>query len=156
MQAYKKERLYRKCFKNIIKEKLKGKPLNDKMTLVCKVLKGEIPYCFWVGFYIPKEEHLELGPSEGPPACVQIAYTGICGKCAKSKKTIIVPNVHDFPGHIACDPRSKSEIAVPVLDGKGNVLAVLDVDSEEYGSFDEKDREWLERIAKILTSPSFG
>lgn len=149
MQAHEKERLYRKCLRKL-KEELKGKPFNERMTLACKVLKAEIPYYFWVGFYIPKGKHLELGPSEGPPACAQIAYTGVCGKCAKDKKTIIVPKVHEFQGHIACDPRSKSEIAVPVLDDEGNVLAVLDVDSEEYGSFDEKDGELLERIAKIL------
>jgi len=71
-------------------------------------------------------------------------------KCVQTGKTVIVPNVHDFPGHIACDPRSKSEIAVPLFDKDGNVVAVLDVDSDEYGSFDEKDGEWLERIAKIL------
>ncbi|MEM2447184.1 MAG: GAF domain-containing protein, partial [Candidatus Bathyarchaeia archaeon] len=63
-----------------------------------------------------------------------------------------VPNVHEFPGHIVCDPRSKSEIAVPVFNENGDVLAVLDVDSDEYGSFDERDKEWLERLAKILTS----
>jgi len=79
-------------------------------------------------------------------------YTGVCGKCAKNGKTIIVPNVHEFPGHIMCDPRSKSEIAVPVFDEKGEVMAVLDVDSDEYDSFDEKDKEWLEKIAKLLTS----
>ena len=95
---------------------------------------------------------MELGPSEGPPACAQIAYTGVCGKCVLSGKTIIVPNVHEFPGHIVCDPRSKSEIAVPVFNEKDVVIAVLDVDSDEYGSFDEKDKEWLERIAKMLTT----
>lgn len=153
MERYEKDRIYRECFK-AIKEEIKGKNFEERMAFICSVLKEKIPYYFWVGFYIPKEEWLELGPSRGPPACTRIAYTGVCGKCAKSGKTIIVPNVHEFPGHIACDPRSKSEIAVPVFDEKGGVIAVLDVDSEEYGSFDEKDREWLEKIAKLLTSPS--
>lgn len=150
VQPLEKDRLYRKCLKKI-EGAAKGKPLKEKMVLACKVLKSEIPYYFWVGFYFPKEDCLELGPSEGPPACAQIAYTGVCGTCARSGKTIIVPNVHEFPGHIVCDPRSKSEVAVPIFDKKGNVLAVLDVDSEEYGSFDERDMKWLERIAKILT-----
>lgn len=145
-----KDALYEKCLKRI-KENVRGKTLEEKMKYACKVLKEEIPYYFWVGFYFPKENHLELGPSEGPPACAQIAYTGVCGRCALSSETIIVPNVHEFPGHIVCDPRSKSEIAVPVFDEKGSVVAVLDVDSDEYGSFDEKDGKWLERIAKTLT-----
>jgi GAF domain-containing protein len=144
-----KDRLYEKCLERI-KSSLKGKTLAERLKAACKILKEEIPYYFWVGFYYPREKHLELGPSEGPPACAQIAYTGVCGKCVQTGKTVIVPNVHDFPGHIACDPRSKSEIAVPLFDKDGNVVAVLDVDSDEYGSFDEKDGEWLERIAKIL------
>ena len=147
-----KDKIYDRCF-NMIMENMEGKSLTERMTLACSVLKAKIPYYFWVGFYIPKEKWLELGPSLGPPACARIAYTGVCGKCAKTGKTIIVPNVHKFPGHIICDPRSKSEIAVPVLDEKDAVVAVLDVDSEEYDSFDEKDREWLEKIAKLLTSP---
>ncbi|MEM2666699.1 MAG: GAF domain-containing protein [Candidatus Bathyarchaeia archaeon] len=146
-----KDTIYRKCLKKI-EDETKGKTLEEKMKIACKILKAEIPYYFWVGFYFPRENHLELGPSEGPPACVQIAYTGVCGKCAKSGEAIIVPNVHEFPGHIVCDPRSKSEIAVPVFNENGDVLAVLDVDSDEYGSFDERDKEWLERLAKILTS----
>ncbi|MEM3616567.1 MAG: GAF domain-containing protein [Candidatus Bathyarchaeia archaeon] len=153
MENTAKDKMYSECLK-AIKESLRGKSLNEKMTVTCDILKAEIPYYFWVGFYIPKEEWLELGPSKGPPACARIAYTGVCGKCARTRKTIIVPNVHEFPGHIVCDPRSRSEIAVPVFDEKGNVVAVLDVDSEEYGSFDEKDREWLEKITKLLTSPS--
>lgn len=151
MEHQAKDKIYDKCF-NIIKEKMKGISFAERMTFVCSVLKAKIPYYFWVGFYIPKEEWLELGPSRGPPACARIAYTGVCGKCAKTGKTIIVPNVHKFSGHIICDPRSKSEIAVPVFDEKGEIVAVLDVDSEEYESFDEKDKEWLERIAKLLTS----
>ncbi|MEM3696615.1 MAG: GAF domain-containing protein [Candidatus Bathyarchaeia archaeon] len=150
-KPFEKDALYRECLKRI-EENVKGKPLKEKMRIACKILKAEIPYYFWVGFYFPRENYLELGPSEGPPACAQIAYTGVCGKCARSGKTIIVPNVHEFPGHIVCDPRSKSEIAVPVFNEKGAVVAVLDVDSEKYGSFDEKDKEWLERIAKILTT----
>jgi len=151
MKHQTKNRVYSECF-NIIKEEIRGKSFEERMALVCNVLKAKISYYFWVGFYIPKEEWLELGPSKGPPACARIAFTGVCGKCARSGKTIIVQNVHEFPGHIVCDPRSNSEIAVPVFDEKGDVVAVLDVDSDEYGSFDETDREWLERIAKLLTS----
>jgi len=152
MESNAKDKIYSECLKTI-RENLRGKSLTERMAFTCDVLKAKISYYFWAGFYIPKEEWLELGPSKGPPACSRIAYTGVCGKCAKTGKTIIVPNVHKFPGHIVCDPRSKSEIAVPVFNEKGEVVAVLDVDSDEYGSFDETDKGWLEKIAKLLTSP---
>ena len=141
-----KSEIYKECFKEI-SEKIRGLKVHGKMELICEVLK-KIPYYFWVGFYFPKGEFLELGPSKGPPACARIAWTGVCGRAAKSRKTIIVPDVGVFPGHISCDPRSKSEIALPVFDSYGNVIAVLDVDSEELGSFDETDREWLEKILR--------
>lgn len=151
MNRQAKDAAYTECFKTL-RLNLRGKSLTEGMALICDVLKAKIPYYFWVGFYVPKKDWLEIGPSKGPPACSRIAYTGVCGKCVKTGKTIIVPNVHEFQGHIACDPRSKSEIAVPVFNEKGKVVAVLDVDSDEYDSFDEKDREWLEKIAKLLTS----
>ena len=140
-----KSEIYERCFKEIT-GKVKALDFHERMELICRVLKENIPYYFWVGFYFPKGEFLELGPSRGPPACAHIAATGVCGRAAKEKKAIIVPDVEAFPGHIVCDPRSKSEIALPVFGGQGNVIAVLDVDSEELGSFDETDREWLERI----------
>ena len=139
-----KSEIYEECFKKIAGE-LKGLKTHERMELICKVLK-KIPYYFWVGFYIPKGEFLELGPSRGPSACNRIATTGVCGRAVRERRTIIVPDVEKFPRHIACDPRSKSEIALPIFDNKGNVIAVLDVDSEELGSFDKTDREWLEKI----------
>jgi len=81
------------------------------MDFLCSLFKARIPYYFWVGFYFPKDGLLELGPSKGPSACSQIPCTGVCGKVAKTRKPIIVPDVNKFPGHVACDPRSKSEIA---------------------------------------------
>jgi len=146
-----KSEIYEECFREIA-EKLKGLNIHERMKLICKVLKEKIPYFFWVGFYFPKGEFLELGPSMGPPACNRIAATGVCGRAVKMRRTIIVADVKRFPGHITCDPRSKSEIALPVFDSKGNVIAVLDVDSEELGSFDEIDREWLEKILSCVFS----
>jgi len=140
-----KSEIYERCLKEIT-QKVKGLNTHERMEIICKILKKEIPYYFWVGFYFPRGEFLELGPSRGPPACARIAATGVCGKAAKEKKAVIVPNVRRFPGHISCDPRSKSEIALPVFNSRGDVIAVLDVDSEELGSFDEIDREWLEKI----------
>jgi len=140
-----KSEIYERCFKEITR-KIEGLDINDKMNMICEILKEKIPYYFWIGFYFPKSGFLELGPSRGPPACVRIATTGVCGKAAKERRPVIVPDVKAFPGHIVCDPRSKSEIALPVFDSKGDIIAILDVDSEELGSFDETDQKWLEKI----------
>lgn len=142
-----KTELYKQCLMEV-NSKISSKALTDKMGVVCGVLKERIPYFFWVGFYLAKSDYLESGPSRGPPACSQIPYTGVCGKAAKTGKPIIVSDVSKFPGHIACDPRSKSEIALPVFGAGGKVVAVFDVDSEEMGSFDETDREWLQKMLK--------
>src|SRR4030067_3467200 len=81
------------------------------------ILKEYSPHFFWVGFYFKKQDHLLLGPFQGPPACVRLALDkGVCAACARGGKSIIVPDVHQFPGHVACDERSKSEIVVPVFD----------------------------------------
>lgn len=146
-----KTKAYERCLREIIGRARNG-AVRERMKIICKVLKESFPYCFWVGFYFPKGDSLELGPSVGPPACTQIPFTGVCGKAAKSKRPIVVPDVSKFPGHVVCDPRSKSEIALPVFGGAGRVIAVLDVDSEEAWSFDETDRKWLEKILwKILS-----
>ncbi|MBS7657297.1 GAF domain-containing protein [Candidatus Bathyarchaeota archaeon] len=140
-----KTKLYEASLREII-EKTTSKTMTEKMVIICQSLKRIIPYYYWVGFYLPRNEYLELGPSNGPPACFQIPYSGVCGKVAKTVKPIIVPDVNKFPGHISCDPRSKSEIAMPVLDSSGKLLAVFDVDSEEIGIFDETDEKWLHKI----------
>jgi len=144
-----KSKAYEKCFREIAQKAL-GRTAQERMEIMCKVLKENIAYYLWVGFYFPKEDYLELGPSAGPPACAQIPFTGVCGQTAKGRKPIIVPDVSKFSGHVVCDPRSKSEIALPVFDRAGKVVAVFDVDSESLGSFGETDKEWLERILREL------
>jgi L-methionine (R)-S-oxide reductase len=115
------------------------------------ILKEYCPNFFWVGFYFARPEHLLLGPFQGPPACVKLSYEkGVCAACARQKETVIVANVHDFPGHVACDSRSNSEIVVPVFDTRGNLRAVLDVDSETTADFDQVDAAGLEQIAELL------
>lgn len=140
-----KAKVCEKCLREIA-ERAKNKVLSERMETICTVLKDNFPYYFWVGFYIPKEDLLELGPSTGPPACAQIPFTGVCGKAAESRRPIVVPDVTRFPGHVTCDPRSRSEIALPVFDRAGVVIAVFDVDSKDLASFDETDQEWLEQI----------
>jgi len=115
------------------------------------ILKESFPGYFWVGFYFIQGDRLRLGPFQGPAACEDLAMDkGVCADCAKNKESIIVKNVHDYPGHVACDSRSNSEIVVPLFNRNNELKAVLDVDSAEYGEFSETDRENLEKIADIL------
>jgi GAF domain-containing protein len=106
---------------------------------------------FWTGFYIVKGEELVLGPFQGPVACMHIAYgRGVCGTAWQRAESVVVPDVEQFPGHIACSSLSRSEIVVPVFDAAGKVKAVLDIDSKELGTFDATDQQWLEKIVKML------
>lgn len=105
---------------------------------------------FWVGFYLVKGNQLVLGPFQGPIACTRINFDkGVCGACYTRKETIIVPDVEQFPGHIACSSESKSEIVLPAFKN-GNVALVLDVDSDKLDDFDEQDREGLEKVMRIV------
>lgn len=106
---------------------------------------------FWVGFYLVKEGQLVLGPFQGPIACTRIPFhKGVCGACYTRKETIIVPDVDQFPGHIACSSASKSEIVVPVFWYNGTVAMVLDVDSDQLDDFTQADADGLEKIVKLL------
>ena len=109
---------------------------------------------FWTGFYVVdphKEAELVVGPYQGTLGCLRIPFSrGVCGACATQKQTLIVPDVHAFPGHIACDSQTNSEIVVPVFDESGALFAVLDVDSTQRDSFDADDKLGLEAICKTL------
>jgi GAF domain-containing protein len=106
---------------------------------------------FWVGFYRVQGETLVLGPFQGPLACTKIPKgKGVCGAAWETSSTLVVKNVHEFPGHIACSESSKSEIVVPVLRS-GKVVAVLDIDSDEFATFDEIDQNYLEKICACLS-----
>ncbi len=119
------------------------------MANVSAVLK-EVFSFWWVGFYIVKQEELVLGPFQGPLACTRIQKgNGVCGKAWVSKQSIIVPNVEDFEGHIACSTASKSEIVIPIMQQE-KVFAVLDVDSEHLNHFDEIDEMYLSKIVALL------
>ena len=106
---------------------------------------------FWTGFYRVDGDQLVLGPFQGPPACQRIGYgKGVCGTAWKERRTLVVPDVEEFPGHIACSSLSKSEIVVPVYGKDGGVKAVLDIDSTELAGFDATDAAWLELIAEFI------
>jgi GAF domain-containing protein len=109
-----------------------------------------LPDVNWVGFYVVDGDELVLGPFQGKPACVRIPFgKGVCGTAAKQRKTIVVPDVQAFPGHIACDADSRSEIVIPLLNW-GKLFGVLDIDSANFNRFDEDDKEGLESIASVF------
>ncbi|MBP9590930.1 MAG: GAF domain-containing protein [Steroidobacteraceae bacterium] len=118
------------------------------------LLYWSLPQLNWAGFYLvePASGDLVLGPFQGKPACVRIAPgKGVCGTAAARRETVVVPDVHAFPGHIACDPASNSEIVVPIVDGK-HLLGVLDLDSPVTGRFDEVDARGLEALVRVFVA----
>lgn len=131
---------------------IEGEPdLIANLANVVAALKEQFGW-FWVGFYLVKKDELVLGPFQGPVACTRIKKgRGVCGASWAQEKTLIVPDVEKFPGHIACSSLSKSEIVVPVIKNNA-VVAVLDVDADTYNQFDETDQHYLE---KIISSISF-
>jgi GAF domain-containing protein len=119
---------------------------------IAAILKG-LPGFFWVGFYLVKNDELVLGPFQGPVACTRIGFNkGVCGTAWAEKRSILVPDVHEFPGHIACNPNSKSELVVPVVNEEGKVSMVLDIDSDELNSFDQNDLLAMEELAGYLSN----
>jgi L-methionine (R)-S-oxide reductase len=122
-----------------------------RMATVASILHHKMPHYFWTGFYIHTNNDLTVGPYQGPLACqVLERERGVCWAGFLNKETIIVPDVQKFPGHIACDTRSNAEIVVPLLDDKGQVWGVLDVDSKTRNAFSLVDQHWLEKIVGLL------
>ncbi|HKN84516.1 MAG TPA: GAF domain-containing protein [Pyrinomonadaceae bacterium] len=120
------------------------------------LLFNSLPHVNWAGFYFLQGEELVLGPFQGNPACVRIPLgQGVCGVAAQQCETIIVPNVHEFPGHIACDVASNSEIVVPLFDGE-RLLGVLDLDSTVIGRFDDQDAEGLNELVTVFVAHEEG
>lgn len=129
----------------------KNDPIITNLANVIAALKQTFSKISWVGFYLAKHDHLYLGPFQGKVACTKIVIgSGVCGTAAKLKESQVVPNVHEFPGHIACDVESNSEIVVPLFS-RDKVYAVLDLDSKHFSTFDETDKIWLEIICKSIS-----
>lgn len=133
-----------------IKGLLQGEPdLIANLANVCAALREQFDW-FWIGFYLVKNKELVLGPFQGPVACTRIAKgRGVCGKAWEDAKTLVVPDVTKFPGHIACSSFSKSEIVVPILTGK-EVCAVLDIDHDTENYFDNIDKQYLEELVSFI------
>jgi L-methionine (R)-S-oxide reductase len=134
-----------------IKGLLEGEnDLTANIANICAALKYGMGF-FWVGFYLIKNNQLVLGPFQGPVACTRIDKgKGVCGTCWEKEKPIIVEDVDAFPGHIACSSLSKSEIVLPLKNSNGEIVGVLDVDSDELSSFDKTDETYLEKIIGLL------
>ncbi|PIN75712.1 hypothetical protein COV18_02595 [Candidatus Woesearchaeota archaeon CG10_big_fil_rev_8_21_14_0_10_37_12] len=148
-----KKELYETALKDI-RERLSKMDVQDiipRMATVSAILKNTLPYYFWCGFYFAEEEDMVVGPYQGTVACAHIGYGGVCGEGTKTKKTVIVPNVHERSGHIPCDPASNAEIVVPLIKD-GETIAVFDVDSTEFNAFDETDKEYLESIMELIVA----
>lgn len=127
---------------------------HDEVAVMSNVVAAlhETMGFFWTGFYRVKDGELLVGPFQGPTACFHIAFgRGVCGTAWKTGKTQVVPDVELFPGHIACSALSRSEIVVPLTDSKGEIKAVLDIDSKETGTFDTTDQEQLERLCAAVS-----
>ena len=131
---------------------IEGEPdLTANLANIAAALKETFRF-FWVGFYLKKDNQLVLGPFQGPIACTRINFdSGVCGVAYTRRKTILVPDVEQFPGHIACSSASKSEVVVPIFDRAGNVILVLDVDSDQLDDFSQADVAGLEAVGRLIT-----
>lgn len=119
------------------------------MATLCAVLHAKMPHHSWTGFYLVAGDELHVGPYQGPVACQVLRGEGVCITCLRKARPVVVPDVREFAGHVACDPRFRSEIALPVIAG-GRVVAVFDADSHELAQFSEEDVEPLARILSLL------
>lgn len=133
---------------------------HDEISVLANVAAAlkETFHFFWVGFYLVREQEgsapqLHLGPFQGSTACYRIGYgRGVCGSAWKQRQTLVVPDVEEFPGHIACSSLSRSEIVVPIFNKASEVVGVLDIDSTELATFDDTDRQYLEQLCQLLTN----
>lgn len=152
MEKHDKQKLYREISAELaaVLEGLED-PIAAMASCAC-ILRERLPAATWAGFYrVVAPGLLRVGPYQGPLGCLEIPFDrGVCGAAARERATQLVPDVHAFPGHIACDSMARSEIVVPVFDPEGELVAVLDLDSHEPAAFDEIDREGLEQIAELL------
>ena len=150
-----KSAAYEECFQAIaaIWRDEGGDTLDDiaLMATISSILSHRFAHFYWTGFYRVCGDRLIIGPYMGTVGCLQIDFgRGVCGTAAEKRETVIVPDVNQFPGHIACDPNSKSEIVLPVFGPDGELIAVLDVDADRLDAFDEEDQRGLEKIVALF------
>ncbi len=148
-----KEARYKRLYEQLQALMSKTSDPDARMATIVAVLHHKMDYFFWTGFYFLVDGELTVRTYQGPLACqVLTPHAGVCWAGIDRQETIVVPDVHKFPGHIACDSRSRSEIVVPVRDLSGNITGVLDIDSKLPASFDDTDALWLGEIVKLIYS----
>ncbi|MCG6186681.1 GAF domain-containing protein [Maribellus maritimus] len=151
MEDKKKDGRYNRIYKQLSELVLKSNNTSARMATVIAVLHHKMDTFFWTGFYLLVDGQMTVNMYQGPVACQVLEKDkGVCWAAFNKKETVIVKDVHQFPGHIACDSRSKSEIVVPLKNKKGEISGVLDVDSNELASFNETDAKWLEKIVALI------
>lgn len=151
MDPIRKKERYRRIYGQLSALMEKTSDPDARMATIVALLHHKMDYFFWTGFYFLKDGVLTVKNYQGPLACQVLQNnTGVCWDSINRKETILVPDVHKYPGHIACDSRSNSEIVVPVYGPSKNILGVLDVDSKLFGSFDQMDAENLENIVRLI------
>lgn len=161
MEKSKKNSRYRRIFEQLKPLMVKSTDPIARMATIVAVLHHKMDYFFWTGFYLLHDGELIVQIYQGPVACLVLQkHTGVCWAGIDRQHTVVVSDVHQFPGHIACDSRSQSEIVVPVRNSLNEIIGVLDVDSQALNSFDETDVLWLEKIVALIYSykndPSYG
>ena len=151
LEAGKKSARYRRIAAQLADLFVKSKDPTARMATAAALLHAKMPGFLWTGWYLLRGGELTVGPYQGQLACLTLKpHTGVCWAALDRGEAVIVPDVHRFPGHIACDSRSRSEIVVPLRDASGAAVGVLDVDSERLAHFDEADREGLEAVVKMI------
>ena len=151
MNDKKKEGRYGRIYAQLVDLLKKTNDPLARMASICAVLHHKMDHYFWTGFYLYKEDKLIVGPYQGPVACQELEKDkGVCWASYNDRAPVVVADVHAFPGHIACDSRSNSEICLPVFDREGKIKAIFDVDSDQLDSFNQVDRIALENIMKLI------
>ncbi len=151
MEKIKKQGRYERIYNQLESLLQKSSDKHARMATVVALLHHKMDYFFWTGFYMLSNGELIVRSYQGPVACQVLGKNkGVCWAGINSNETIVVEDVHQFPGHIACDSRSNSEIVVPFRNAQGEIIGVLDVDSKEKASFDEMDAHWLEKIIALI------
>jgi L-methionine (R)-S-oxide reductase len=151
MEDKKKAGRYARIYKQLESVLVKTDDPLTRMATICAVLHHKMDHFFWTGFYRYQSGKLIVGPYQGPVACQELEKDkGVCWAALNKAAPVVVADVHDFPGHIACDSRSQSEITLPLFDGQGEIVAIFDVDSDRSHSFNEVDREALGEILKLI------
>lgn len=151
MEKSKKNSRYRRIFEQLQPLMRKSSDPLARMATIAAVLHYKMDYFFWTGFYLLLNGELVVQVYQGPLACLVLQqHTGVCWAAIDGQQSVVVSDIHLFPGHIACDSRSLSEIVIPVRNYINDIIGVLDVDSEILGSFDETDTHWLEKIVALI------